>query len=287
MWLPGPRTEPEASRNSLRLLTAGGSVVALFAVACASSSTQLADLETGLAAVERRLDELGSRTPTRQDLATVVQALESQVRSDVTANADTKADLRQILSDLEALRNLVQEQRQLLDSSAERLEQTGRDLALIQGRLERQESYLSALGQLREAAGPATAVETVDPKTLYDTAYQDYSEGRYEQAISGFRRYLDTFPDGVDAGSAQYWLGESHLGQGRYRAAIDELSLVQERYPESDKVASALLKVGVAWTGLGDRERAIEMFLRVRGSYPDTDEATLALQQLDNLDAEQ
>ncbi len=268
-------------------LVVAGSVSALLAVACASSSTQLTDLETSLDAVELRLEELRLQTPTRQDLATVVQALERQVDSDVTANADTKEDLRQILSDLEALRTLIQEQRQILNASVENLEQTSTDVALIQGRLERQEAYLVALDQLQEASRPAPAVETVDPKALYGAAYQDYSEARYERAITGFRRYLETFPDGVDAGSAQYWLGESHLGEGRYRAAIEELGLVRERYPESDKVASSMLKIGVARTELGERELAIEMFLQVRGSYPDSDEAILALQQLDNLGAEQ
>ena len=283
MRLPEPRT----SCDSAGLLRVAGSVLVLLVAACASSSTQLADLETGLAAVERRLDELRSQTPTRQDLAAVVQALENQVDSEVTANADLKEDLRQILSDLEALRNLVQEQRQILNATVDRLEQTGTDVALIQGRLERQEAYLSALDQLQETSRATPAVEAVDPKVLYDAAYQDYSEGRYERAITGFRRYLDTFPDGADADSAQYWLGESHLGRGQYRAAIEELGLVRQDYPESDKVPSAMLKVGVALNELGDRELAIEMFLRVRSSYPDTDEAILALQQLDNLGAEQ
>ena len=287
MRRPGVRTSGFRNGRALVSLVVAGSVSALLAVACASSSTQLTDLETGLAGVERQLDEFRLQTPTRQDLATIVQALERQVDSDVTANADMKEDLRQILSDLEALRTLVQEQRQILNASAERDEQTSTDVALIQGRLERQEAYLAALDQLQEASRPAPAVETVDPKALYSTAYQDYSEGEYERAITGFRRYLETFPDGVDAGSAQYWLGESHLGQGRYRAAIEELGLVRESYPESDKVASSMLRIGVALNELGERELAIEMFRRVRGSYPDTDEAILALQQLDNLGAEQ
>lgn len=267
--------------------TATLSVLVLLTLACATSSTQLAELETGLAAVERRLDDLRSRTPTRDDLATVVQALEHQADSEVTANADLKEDLRQIISDLEALRTLVQEQRQLLNASVERLEETGTEVALIQGRLERQEEYLAALDQLRLDILAAAAPETVEPKALYDAAYRDYSEGRYEGAISGFRRYLDTFPDGVDAGSAQYWLGESHLGQGQYRAAIEELTLVRERYPESDKVASSMLRIGVALNELGERDLAVEMFDRVRSTYPDTDEAILALQQLDNQGGEQ
>lgn len=272
---------------SRRPQTTALSVLVLLTLACASSSTQLAELETGLAAVEQRLEDLRSRTPTRDDLVTVVQALEHQADSDVRANADLKEDLRQIISDLEALRTLVQEQRELLNVSMERLDQTNTDLSLIQGRLERQEEYLAALDQLRADIRAASAPETVEPKTLYNAAYLDYSEGRYEGAISGFRRYLDTFPDGVDAGSAQYWLGESHLGQGQYRAAIEELKLVRERYPESDKVASSMLRIGVALNELGERDLAVEMFDRVRSTYPDTDEAILALQQLDNQGGEQ
>ncbi|MCY3968885.1 MAG: tol-pal system protein YbgF [Acidobacteria bacterium] len=263
------------------------SVLVVLTLACASSSTQLAELETGLAAVERRLDDLRSQTPTREDLATVAQALESQADNEVTANADLKEDLRQIISDLEALRTLVREQRHLLNVSMGRLEQMGTDVAFIQGRLERQEGYLVALDQLRADIRAASAPETVEPKTLYNAAYRDYSEGRYEGAISGFRRYLDTFPDGDDAGSAQYWLGESHLGQGQYRAAIEELRLVRQRYPESDKVASSMLRIGVALNELGERDLAVEMFDRVRSTYPDTDEAILALQQLDNQGGEQ
>ncbi|MCY3928628.1 MAG: tol-pal system protein YbgF [Acidobacteria bacterium] len=262
-------------------------VLVLLTLACASSSTQLEELETGLAAVERRLDDLRSQTPTRDDLATVVQALEDQADRELTANANLKEDLRQIISELEALRTLVREQRELLNVSMERLEQTGTDVALIQGRLERQEEYLVALDELRADIRAASAPETVEPKTLYNAAYRDYSEGRYEGAISGFRRYLDTFPDGDDAGSAQYWLGESHLGQGQYRAAIEELRLVRERYPESDKVASSMLRIGVALNELGERDLAVEMFDRVRSTYPDTDEAILALQQLDNQGDEQ
>lgn len=260
---------------------------ALIVLAGCGSSTQFSDLELGLAALERRLEEFRSQTPTREDLASVTRALEQQVDSDVNANANLKEDLRQILTDVEALRTLIREQRQILNATADRLDDAGTDLSIIQGQLERQEALLATLGQRQEASRPAPAAETVDPESLYDTAYQDYLGGNYEQAIVDFRGYLDAFPEGADADSAQYWIGESHLAQGRYQAAIEELGLVAARYPDSDKVASSMLKIGVAHGELDERELAIEMFLRVRGAYPDSDEAILALQQLDILGAEQ
>ena len=269
------------------LLVLGLAGPALALLTGCASSTQLSDLELGLAALERRLEQLQSQTPTRDDIATVARALEQQVDNDVNANANLQEDLRQILAEVEALRTLIQEQRQILTATADRLDETGTDVSSIQGQLQRQGALLAALGQRQETSRPAPAAETVDPESLYDTAYQDYLGGNYEQAIVGFRDYLDTFPEGADADSAQYWIGESHLAQGRYQAAIEQLGLVAVRYPDSDKVASSMLKIGVAHGELGERELAIEMFLRVRGAYPDSDEAILALQRLDNLGAEQ
>ncbi len=283
MRLPEPRTSPDPTG----LLRVAGSVAVLLVAACASSSTQLADLETGLSAVERRLVELQSRTPTQQDLAEVVQALENQADSEVAANADLKEDLRQILSDLEALRNLVQEQRQILNATVDRLEQTGTDVALIQGRLERQEAYLSALDQLQEASRATAAAEAVDPKVLYDAPTGTTPRGGTSARSPAFVAIWIRFQTAPTRTARSTGSESPTSAVGSNRAAIEELGLVRQDYPESDKVPSAMLKVGVALNELGDRELAIEMFLRVRSSYPDTDEAILALQQLDNLGAGQ
>ena len=155
------------------------------------------------------------------------------------------------------------------------------ELDLLRSQLERQETVLSTLSQQLEASRQ-TPAQSVEPKTLYNAAYQHYLSGDYEQAATGFERYLETFPDGEDADSAQYWLGDSCTGQGRFRTAIDELGRVAERYPASDKVASSMLRIGMAHIELGERERANEILLRVTQEYPDSDEAALALQQLDN-----
>lgn len=250
-------------------------------LAC-TSSTQLTELEAGLAALEQQVDTLQSQTPTRDDLTVVLRAVEELLERDLSARADLKEDLRQIIAEIEALRTSTQEQGRTLSASLQRIGQMNDELDLLQGQLERQETYLAALSEQLEASRQTPPAQSVEPKTLYDAAYQHYLSGDYEQAASGFERYLETFPDGEDADSAQYWLGESYMGQGRFRTAIDELGRVAERYPESDKVASSMLRIGVAHIELGERERGNEMLLRVRQEYPESDEAILALQQLDN-----
>ena len=250
-------------------------------LAC-TSSTQLAELEAGLAALEQQIDAFRSQAPTRDDLNVVLRGVEELLESEVRARADVKEDLRQIIAEVEALRTSTQEQRRILNASLERIGVLNDELNLLQGQLERQETVLSTLSQQLEASRQTPPAQSLEPKTLYDAAYQHYLSGDYEQAATGFERYLETFPDGEDADSAQYWLGESYMGQGRFRTAIEELGRVSERYPDSDKVASSMLRIGVALIELGERELGNEMLLRVRQEYPDSDEAVLALQQLDN-----
>ena len=267
------------ARGRASRILAGVLLVPVFAC---TSSTQLTELEAGLAALEQQVSSFRSQTPTRDDLTVVARAVEELLESDVSARADLKEDLRQIIAEVEALRTSTQEQRRTLNASLERIGQVSDEFDLLQGQLERQETILAALSEQLEASRQTPPVQSVEPKTLYDTAYQHYLSGDYEQATTGFERYLDTFPDGQDADSAQYWLGESYMGQGRFRTAIDELGRVAERYPASDKVASSMLRIGVAHIELGERELGNEMLLRVRQEYPDSDEAALALQQLDN-----
>ncbi len=257
-------------------------VVLLAPVPACTSSTQLTELEAGLAALEQKLDAFRSQASTRDDLEVVLRGVEQLLESDVSARADLKEDLRQIIVEVEALRTSTQEQRQTLNASLERIGQMNDELNLLQGQLERQETYLSTLSEQLEANRQTTPAESVEPKALYDAAYQSYLSGDYEQAAIGFESYLGTFPNGEDADNAQYWLGESYMERGRFRIAIEELGRVAERYPDSDKVASSMLRIGVAHIELGERDLANEMLLRVRQEYPDSDEAVLALQQLDN-----
>lgn len=256
--------------------------VFLFPLLACGSSTQLTELEASLAALERQVGEFRSESPTRGQLVAVGRAVEALAASGVSANADLKQDLRQLVAEVEALRTATQEQRLTINASLDRLGRLSDELDLLRGRFERQEEVLAALGEQIEASRQAPPSETVEPRPLYAAAYQAYLTGDYEQAAAGFESYLDTFPDGGDADSAQYWLGESWMGLGRFRTAIEELGRVADRYPDSDKVASSMLRIGVAHVELGERERANEMLLRVREEYPDSDEAILALQQLDN-----
>ena len=139
----------------------------------------------------------------------------------------------------------------------------------------------------RAAAG-ATAEES------YQAAYLDFSRGRYELAMSGFRDFLRRYPDSPLADSAQYGIGESYYsvaaaatGQGQtdkatraLEQAVQEFRKVIVIYPRGSKVPSALYKEALSLTELKQTALARARLQYLVDHFPQSEEAPLAKERL-------
>lgn len=139
----------------------------------------------------------------------------------------------------------------------------------------------------RAAAG-ATAEES------YQAAYLDFSRGRYELAMSGFRDFLRRYPDSPLADSAQYGIGESYYSvataattQGQtdratraLEQAVQEFRKVLVIYPRGSKVPSALYKEALSLTELKQTALARARLQYLVDHFPQSEEAPLAKERL-------
>jgi tol-pal system protein YbgF len=139
----------------------------------------------------------------------------------------------------------------------------------------------------RAAAG-ATAEET------YQAAYLDFSRGRYELAMSGFRDFLRRYPDSPLADSAQYGLGESYYSvataattEGQtdkatraLEQAVQEFRKVIVIYPRGSRVPSALYKEALSLTELKQTALARARLQYLVDHFPQSEEAPLAKERL-------
>ena len=139
----------------------------------------------------------------------------------------------------------------------------------------------------RAAAG-ATAEES------YQAAYLDFSRGRYELALSGFRDFLRRYPDSPLADSAQYGMGESYYSvataataQGEtdkatraLEQAVQEFRKVIVIYPRGSKVPSALYKEALSLTELKQTALARARLQYLVDHFPQSEEAPLAKERL-------
>jgi len=125
-----------------------------------------------------------------------------------------------------------------------------------------------------------------DDRANYQAAFDLLKDGKYPEAIGGFKQFLTTFPTSVLADNAQYWLGEAHYVTKQYPDALRDFRTVLEKYPDSRKTPDALLKIGFCNYELKNWPEARSALTQVVQRFGDTTAARLASQRLAKMDGE-
>lgn len=246
-------------------------------------------------------------------LADRVARLEQQAAAG-QGSTDLVNQIEQIKTELRDQRGMIED----LQHQLEQLRQAGRNQYLdLDGRLQRLEGAAPANGGgttpmpagtspatsppaapapapangAPVAAVPAEAAPTAygdagaqsrmqDEASAYDAALGRLKAGDYAASARAFQTFLQTFPNGVYAPNALYWLGESYYVTQNYTLALAQFQAVLARYPTSDKAPGALLKVGLSQYGLQQYPAARATFEQVMQRYPGSDLARTANDRL-------
>jgi len=130
----------------------------------------------------------------------------------------------------------------------------------LQAEKEKKQEVTKPVEKIKEVAtvkakfGEVT-VEKTNPVILYNQGYEMYLNGKYAQAISIFREFLQNYPNDALADNAQYWIGECYYSQKMFDRAIAEFKKV-ENYPDGNKIPDAYLKIVYSYNELGKKEEA-------------------------------
>jgi len=177
-----------------------------------------------------------------------------------------------------------------LESMTARLEQLVAQVADINDRIDRLGRKLGiGHGDITPAPESLPPADTtarkpdtlrVDADQLYNTAYLDFTRGKYDVAISGFRSFIVQFPDNDNADNAQYWIGECYYSRGQLDTAEIELKYVLLRYPTGNKAPAAAYKLALIYEQQGRKTQARNQLDRVIKDYANSSEAKLARDRL-------
>ena len=130
------------------------------------------------------------------------------------------------------------------------------------------------------AGAEATEPVSREAQTAYDLAYTLYHQGRFIDAETAFRRFLQTWQRTDLADNASYWIGECRYSRGDLRAALAAFQETVERFPSGNKTPDALFKAGQCLEGLGDIESARSSYQAILERYPEEPAAGLARDRL-------
>jgi tol-pal system protein YbgF len=134
-----------------------------------------------------------------------------------------------------------------------------------------------------------TILDTIDgvekPKDvlLYESSLDQFNDQKYDQALSGFKSFLDTYPKSDLADNAQFWIGECFMGLKQYEHAILEFNKVIKNYPKENKVPNAMYRQAIAWLKIGDSAVAEDVLKKLIKSYPKSPEAVDAEKKLSSM----
>jgi tol-pal system protein YbgF len=123
-------------------------------------------------------------------------------------------------------------------------------------------------------------VPAITPTSAFNLSYNDYLNGKYDLAVSGFQRFVKDFPGTSLTPNAHYWLGESYYQQKDYARAMQAFEYVSTEFPGNEKVPAALYKLGLAAAETGDLVKSKKNLKRVIEEFPTSDEAKLAKNKL-------
>jgi len=118
---------------------------------------------------------------------------------------------------------------------------------------------------------------------IYNEARNDYTQGRYALAISGFKDVLELDKRGDLADNARYWMGESYLAQRQNDLALAEFDVIIRDYPQSNKRPDAYLKKAMTLEEMGRRSEANVMYELVIEQFPRTNQERVARRKLEDL----
>lgn len=124
---------------------------------------------------------------------------------------------------------------------------------------------------------------TPEEEGAYLATFDLLKNGKYDDAIRGFRSMLDKWPNGRYADNATYWMGEAFYVKRDYKSAQTSFQTVLDKFGNSPKAPDAMLKVGLCQIELKQNDQATVTLQKVIKTYPTANAANLAKQRLEQL----
>jgi len=122
--------------------------------------------------------------------------------------------------------------------------------------------------------------EVSSEQRLYDVNLALYRHEKYEEAITGFKNYVQKYPNSPLADNAQFWVGESHMALKQYEQAILAFQQVIKKYPKGNKTPNAILRQALAFYEIKDKTSSTLLLKKLIKEYPKSNEAMIATEKL-------
>lgn len=236
-----------------------------------------------------------------------------------SASAQIVAQVQQLNQEVGGLRERVYILEFELEKARERQKQLYDDLDLRLRKFERLQSRPANETQQTDAVSstepeseePATSPETsteiqeeseapqpsidIDPqppltdadlhamRDAYDAAFRTLKAGDFEDAITKFKAFIESYPSSDLVDDAWFWIAESSYITKEFEDAIKIYHYIAREFPDYQRAHEALLKIGYIYYAVGNYEEAQLYLNEVLNRFPASRSAFSAQRRLNKM----
>lgn len=121
------------------------------------------------------------------------------------------------------------------------------------------------------------------PSDIFNEAKNHLNKQSYDAAVTGFKLYIDKYPEGENIQQAYIYMGDAYAALGQARPAAIAYATVLQKFPESKIIPTARLKYARSIIPLGKTEEAKRYFNSIVQDFGRSPEAALAKEELAKL----
>ncbi|WP_418263278.1 tetratricopeptide repeat protein [Flavobacterium faecale] len=96
----------------------------------------------------------------------------------------------------------------------------------------------------------------------YESAYKQFSQRNYNQAISGFNAYISSFPRGLHSLQANFYLAQTYFSENMEAKSVPNYEYVINQ-SRNEFTEQALTRLGQIYLKSSDKNKAISVLLRL------------------------
>jgi tol-pal system protein YbgF len=243
-------------------------------------------------------------------IASIEESIDKNIDKKLTSITSNQASLRieidKLKENMRSLSGSVEENDNLVRHTVEK-DLTSQDamqtelssltsrLAKVEAMVNQQQKYLNidddqSSSSVQEKVQPASqsgeqteGARQSEEKYAYDSSLVQYNDGKYDEALSGFKKFIEQYPKSDLADNAQFWIGECLMNVKDYEQAILAFEDVIKKYPKGNKVANAMLRQAIAFLEINDKTSSTVLLKKVIKQFPKSNEAKVAQTKLNTM----
>jgi tol-pal system protein YbgF len=130
------------------------------------------------------------------------------------------------------------------------------------------QSALESVGTAGAGPPSSSILPSGSASDQYNFAFGLLKQADYSAAEEALKNFIRQHPDDPLAGSAQYWIGETHYARANYAEAATAFAEGYKRYPKGAKAADNLLKLGMSLARANQKTEACVALAKLDHDFP-------------------